>query len=795
MTLAALFMVAAGAWAQVNVAPAGSQGNQWTFQMPASNVQLRVNYYALPELAWRQAQTQTPVQDPVTGYVGFESLTAFPALHNPHTLSPIRYVSTNPAAATINSEGIVTFVAPGTTTIRAVFDGDNDYQEDSVAYVLNVLAPCTLTLAQNEPNWGSVTLAGTPDSVKALENGTYHVVPGKVVTVNATANELHHVAGWKDENRNDLATATYSSYFVTNPTMMFPANSTLTFTVTGDTTATAMFGINSYEVSADVADGQSGRGMVHISYTDVQGNPHTTAAGQSATASAQGGSTSTLVATPADGYHFVCWTNGNDTLGTNATLTTNVALAATAEFDTNTYVLTVAVTDGQSDRGTVAGSTTAKHFLTYEISATPSTGYHFTQWSDGITDNPRTVTLTCDSTFTADFDTNTYVLTVVVADGQNDRGTVAGSTTAKHFLTYEISATPNTGYHFTQWSDGNTDNPRTVTLTRDSTFTAVFDTNTYVLTVAVTDGQSDRGTVAGSTTAKHFLTYEISATPNTGYHFEQWSDGNTDNPRTVTLTCDSTFTAEFEPNIYTIIYMDWETALDTVTYKYRDNIAEYIPQHGGRTFLGWLPAVPVTMPAEDLTVSAQWSCDPVTHDGHEYSAVIIGGLCWTAENLRATHYADGTEITNIYRYQSAMSPDMAGNASTYGLLYDWYDAVNAERPTKAAHVQGICPDNWRLPNEEDFAMLSSMNLHSLRSTDYWVSNNGSNTTGLDMRPAGMYNISTSRYEDLHSSAYFWSVDAAGATEAHCHEANYYCDTFLHHIRNKGNAFSVRCVRD
>ena len=316
-----------------------------------------------------------------------------------------------------------------------------------------------------------------------------------------------------------------------------------------------------------------------------------------------------------------------------------------------------------------------------------------------------------------------------------------------------------------------------------------------MLTVAVADGQSDRGTVAGSTTAKHFLSYEISATPNTGYHFTQWSDGNTDNPRTVTLTRDSTFTAEFEPNIYTIIYMDWETALDTVTYKYRDNIAEYIPQHGGRTFLGWLPAVPVTMPAEDLTVSAQWSCDPVTHDGHEYSAVLIGGLCWTAENLRATHYADGTEITNIYRYQSAMSPDMAGNASTYGLLYDWYDAVNAERPTKAAHVQGICPDNWRLPNEEDFAMLSSMNLHSLRSTDYWVSNNGSNTTGLDMRPAGMYDISTSRYEDLHSSAYFWSVDAAGATEAHCHEANYYCDTFLHHIRNKGNAFSVRCVRD
>lgn len=37
----------------------------------------------------------------------------------------------------------------------------------------------------------------------------------------------------------------------------------------------------------------------------------------------------------------------------------------------------------------------------------------------------------------------------------------------------------------------------------------------------------------------------ITATPNEGYHFVKWSDGNTDNPRTITLTQDTTFTAEF----------------------------------------------------------------------------------------------------------------------------------------------------------------------------------------------------------------------------------------------------------
>ena len=41
----------------------------------------------------------------------------------------------------------------------------------------------------------------------------------------------------------------------------------------------------------------------------------------------------------------------------------------------------------------------------------------------------------------------------------------------------------------------------------------------------------------------------IKAVSNHGYHFTQWSDGNTDNPRTITLTCDTAFTAEFAINL------------------------------------------------------------------------------------------------------------------------------------------------------------------------------------------------------------------------------------------------------
>ena len=37
-----------------------------------------------------------------------------------------------------------------------------------------------------------------------------------------------------------------------------------------------------------------------------------------------------------------------------------------------------------------------------------------------------------------------------------------------------MSATANEGYEFTGWNDGNTENPRTVTVTSDTVFTAIF---------------------------------------------------------------------------------------------------------------------------------------------------------------------------------------------------------------------------------------------------------------------------------------------------------------------------------
>ena len=175
-----------------------------------------------------------------------------------------------------------------------------------------------------------------------------------------------------------------------------------------------------------------------------------------------------------------------------------------------------------------------------QISATANYGYHFVRWSNGNTDNPRSLVLTQDTTLTAEFALNTY--TISTQCNYTERGTTSGDITTTYLDYVTISATANYGYHFSHWNDYNYDNPRQVQVTGDKTYTATFDKNTYAISLSCNEEQ---GSVEGVTSAEYLDTVTISATPNIGYHFVQWSDGVTDNPRTLELTQDTTFSAEF----------------------------------------------------------------------------------------------------------------------------------------------------------------------------------------------------------------------------------------------------------
>ena len=218
----------------------------------------------------------------------------------------------------------------------------------------------------------------------------------------------------------------------------------------------------------------------------------------------------------------------------------NTLKSYSGEFRTQSTNDRTVTVEYDAAQGQVTGAGTYLVGDTVTLTAIPNYGYHFVQWSDGNTDNPRTLVLTQDTTFTAEFAINQYSITTT--SSHSERGTTQGDTTVNYLEKITISAIANYGYHFSSWNDGNTNNPRVIQVTEDTTYTAQFDKNLYSITLLCNDEQ---GMVSGVSSAEYLDEVTISANPNYGYHFTQWSDGNTDNPRTLVLTQDTILTAEF----------------------------------------------------------------------------------------------------------------------------------------------------------------------------------------------------------------------------------------------------------
>ena len=171
-----------------------------------------------------------------------------------------------------------------------------------------------------------------------------------------------------------------------------------------------------------------------------------------------------------------------------------------------------------------------------------------------------------DITVTETTATTNYTITVL--SDNPAMGTVSGGGTFASGTVTTITATPNSGYHFVQWNDGNTNAVRSITVTGNATYTAYFAANapdTYTITVLPND--PTMGTVSGSGVFASGTVTTITATPNSGYHFVQWNDGNTESIRTITVTADATYTAYFaadEVQYYTITVLSADNSMGAV---------------------------------------------------------------------------------------------------------------------------------------------------------------------------------------------------------------------------------------
>ena len=205
---------------------------------------------------------------------------------------------------------------------------------------------------------------------------------------------------------------------------------------------------------------------------------------------------------------------------------------------------------------------------------------------------------------------------------------------------------------------------------------------------------------------------------------------------------------------------------------------------------------------EKLSFKTLGNACPVTVDfeGGPYNVTALAGLCWT-DNMATRHYADGDPIPFAKAYYCSECQDSTELANTFGLLYTWYSAVGIQEntsdlPTLNADgfVQGICPDGWHVPSQEELNLLRAFPAKDLKSTDYWLVP-GTNASGFNALPAGKYSGDIDRFIDMFGFTGYWAYDATPDQYAHYFSLTYYCSEMSEFETIKTDGLSVRCVMD
>jgi len=149
--------------------------------------------------------------------------------------------------------------------------------------------------------------------------------------------------------------------------------------------------------------------------------------------------------------------------------------------------------------------------------------------------------------------------TITVSANNTNYGTVTGGGTFDFFTTATVTATPNTGYTFVNWTENDvevsTDAEYSFTVENDRNLVSNFAIQTFEVTVSAND--PDYGTVTGGGTFDYGTTATLTATPNISYTFINWTENDVE----VSTDAEYSFTVENDRNLVA----NFEVAIDYLT--------------------------------------------------------------------------------------------------------------------------------------------------------------------------------------------------------------------------------------
>jgi len=228
----------------------------------------------------------------------------------------------------------------------------------------------------------------------------------------------------------------------------------------------------------------------------------------------------TLQANPKNNYSFEYWTANNDTVNeSSCEIQVDKAYNLIAHFRINNgNINTNVYPDGA---GYVNIESSYEIGQTATLIAIPNPCYIFKQWNDGVIDNPRNIEVAQTNDYTAIFELANY--TIIGLPNDESWGSVIGGGTTFHCEDVApLEAIPEEGYEFEKWDDDNTDNPRSVIVNSDSTFTAIFTAKSIRINVIA--DPIEGGIVSGEGDYYFWETCTVTAQANESYSFIHWTE-------------------------------------------------------------------------------------------------------------------------------------------------------------------------------------------------------------------------------------------------------------------------------
>lgn len=321
-------------------------------------------------------------------------------------------------------------------------------------------------------------------------------------------------------------------------------------------------------------------------------------------------------------YHFVNWTGNTTDIGDVNASSTNISMGtsnktATANFAINTSTITYTAGANGTLNNSTPQTINCSANTTYVL-ATGNAHYHFVNWNDSSTMNPRSdVGTSTNQSFLANFSIDTHDLTINSTDGGDVLIPGEGTFTYNYSSPVSLEAQADPCYHFVNWSgdvatlDGVNSSLTVIDMYDNYSITANFAIDTQSVEYIAGPNGSVNGSWPEYIDCGNDSSWVL-ATPNLCYYFVNWSDASTDNPRQDTsVSSNISVTANFALSVYTVEYI--AGAGGTVNGSWPENVncgsnSSWVKATANAcyTFTNWSDAS-TTNPRQETNVSANVS--------------------------------------------------------------------------------------------------------------------------------------------------------------------------------------------